>query len=119
MDSLANSPGSSVEVRQPVPVKLSAVLPSRVVPAFITYRGKKWRMVFHGEYKCKRMHSGWGKFVIDNKLKVGDACVFELLECSSQKITFRAQILRGDSPPEFSHWMTGESAEAPVVIQQT
>ena len=58
----------------------------------------------------------WKEFVDDNNLKVGDGCVFELMECSSTKLVFKAQILRGDIPAELLDKYSGEDGENPILI---
>ncbi|KAH7571582.1 hypothetical protein JRO89_XS04G0084500 [Xanthoceras sorbifolium] len=100
-----------------LPSKIHSLLPSRDIPTFLSYKGKEWKMVYYG--KCqyrKRFDSSWKTFTIDNKLKVGDACVFELMEFREDKIIFRAQILRGDIPSKFEHSENGESADTPIFI---
>ncbi|KAJ4721407.1 B3 domain-containing protein [Melia azedarach] len=101
-----------------LPAKMTAILPSLEIPAFLTYKGKEWQMVYHGEVcKGKRFDTNWKKFAIDNKLKVGDGCVFELIECSSEKIKFKVQILRGDIPCKFEDKTNGESENMPIIIE--
>lgn len=39
-------------------------------------------------------------FAHGNELKIGDACVFELMECNSTNVRFKVYILRGDFTPE-------------------
>ncbi|KAJ1386741.1 DNA-binding barrel domain superfamily [Sesbania bispinosa] len=97
--------------------KLYSKLPSQVVPTVLKYGGKSWKMTYNGQstdrkrFTCK----GWGKFVEDNCLKVGDACIFELMEKSTEeKVIFQVQILRGDLPFKFHE--IGESAENPIVF---
>jgi hypothetical protein len=54
-------------------------------------------MIYNGQNRGKLFDSnGWGNFVKDNNLKLGDACVFELMEHSKDKIVFQVQILRGN-----------------------
>jgi hypothetical protein len=72
-------------------------------------------MIYNGQNRGKLFDSnGWGNFVKDNNLKLGDACVFELMEHSKDKIVFEVQILRGNSPFEFSG--IGDSEEEPIVL---
>ncbi|CAB4269257.1 unnamed protein product [Prunus armeniaca] len=59
----------------------------------------------------------WKAFAIDNNLKVGDSCVFEQLECSSTRLVFRVQILRGDIPFEFLDKLDGDNVDAPIVLE--
>lgn len=90
-----------------------------MIPTVLTCRGKNWKMSFNGtSARHKKIVSGWRAFVDDNNLKVGDACVFELMECCSTKLIFRIQILRGDIPSELLDKVgfEGESSNAPIVI---
>ena len=74
-------------------------------------------MVYYGKgQNRKRFDSSWKTFVIDNNLKVGDGCVFELMELSEEKLKFRAQILRGDIPSQFQDSEDGESADTAIFI---
>ncbi|CAJ2650363.1 unnamed protein product [Trifolium pratense] len=92
-------------------------LPFVAVPTIINCRGKGWNMIYNGQNICKQFDSkGWGNFVKGNNLKLGDACVFELMEQSKDKIVFEVQILRGDFQFEFSG--IGESEEMPVVLSE-
>ncbi|CAK9185235.1 unnamed protein product [Ilex paraguariensis] len=100
-----------------VPVKLYQLLPSAAVPAVITYCGQNWRTVYHGDRSQKRFDISWKAFVIDNDLKMGDALVFELIECSRVKLKFRVQILRGDFPAELMAGVHGETSDNPIFIQ--
>lgn len=54
---------------------------------------------------------------MDNKLEIGDACVFELLDYSTQVLKFRVQILRGKIPSEFLDYSkNGLSKDTPIII---
>lgn len=52
-----------------------------------------------------------GKIVTDNDLKVGDECLFEIMECCSIIVKMKVQILRGYFPSELlgKGGMDGES----------
>ncbi|XP_045802371.1 B3 domain-containing transcription factor VRN1-like [Trifolium pratense] len=52
--------------------------------------GRTW----YAKYCFGKIKSGWKNFVRDNKLKVGDVCVFELTK--SQALTLRVLIFRVD-----------------------
>ncbi|XP_061360379.1 B3 domain-containing protein Os04g0386900-like isoform X2 [Gastrolobium bilobum] len=99
---------------------LFSKLPSHAVPAVLNYRGKSWDMMYNGQNTPpKRFTSdGWRNFADDNCLKVGDACIFELMENSKEKIIFEVQILRGDIPSKFleNEMIFGQNAEVPIVI---
>ncbi|KAJ7950649.1 B3 domain-containing protein [Quillaja saponaria] len=100
-----------------IPVKIQQILPCTKIPTVLSYRGKKWKMLYNGKnVKHKRFDGSWRTFVNDNKLKVGDACVFELMEKSEKGLNFRVQILRGDIPSKFLNMVNGESINAPIMI---
>ncbi|KAG5010886.1 hypothetical protein AAZX31_07G207600 [Glycine max] len=87
-------------------MNLRSKLPSNEVPTILIYGGKSWDMVYYGQSKQKAFGvTGWKKFVIDNCLRVGDACIFELMESSDKKVILEVQILRGDIPSE---WLGNE-----------
>lgn len=91
---------------------MDPVLPSVKIPTILTYKDKSWDMVYNGDAPyCRKFDRNWKNFVHDNDLKVGDACVFELTECSSNLLKFRVQILRGDLPAEFADQPSGENPE--------
>lgn len=101
-----------------LPAKIHPVLPSYTIPAVLIYGGKEWNLNCYGtKGSCKRFDGSWRKFAEDNNLKVGDACVFELIEYSSKKLFFRVQILRGDIPPELLQKVVGETEDSPIVIE--
>ncbi|KAK2380760.1 B3 domain-containing protein [Trifolium repens] len=96
---------------------ICSTLPFVAVPTILNCRGKSWEMIYNGQNRGKLFDSnGWGNFVKDNNLKLGDACVFELMEHSKDKIVFEVQILRGNSPFEFSG--IGDSEEEPIVLSE-
>lgn len=101
-----------------MPNNLGIELPSDSVASILNYRGKSWDLVYNGQSKQKFFGvTGWRKFAVDNCLKVGDACIFELMESSDNKVIFEVQILRGDIPSEFlENDMMGQSFEVPIVI---
>ncbi|OIT29506.1 PREDICTED: B3 domain-containing protein Os04g0386900-like [Nicotiana attenuata] len=81
-----------------LPRKMNKELPAAGAPAVLTCGRKKWDMFYYSNYN--KFSAEWKKFVDDNDLKVGDGLVFELSECSTNKIHFKVQILRGDFPSE-------------------
>ncbi|XP_058225114.1 B3 domain-containing protein Os04g0386900-like isoform X2 [Rhododendron vialii] len=99
-----------------LPVKIGRALPSSSVPLILSCCGKNWDMVYLGERSQGKLNSGWKTFARDNNLKVGDACVFELMESGSDVIRFRVQILRGDFPPELEERVNGETSYTPIVL---
>ncbi|XP_030553101.1 B3 domain-containing protein Os04g0386900-like [Rhodamnia argentea] len=98
-----------------IPAGMQLLLPSQNTRVVLTYKDKTWDVMLYG--KGKRFDSSWRHFVDDNHLKAGDACVFELMECLSTKVTFKVQILRGDLPAELLANISGETAAAPIVIE--
>ncbi|KAL5055270.1 hypothetical protein RYX36_035952, partial [Vicia faba] len=93
--------------------KMCQNLPFSEVPTVLNCRGKSWNMAYNGQKKYKQFDTiGWRNFVKDNNLKVGDACVFELMENSEEKIVFEVQILRGKFPG------TDESEEDPIFLSK-
>ncbi|PRQ56900.1 putative transcription factor B3-Domain family [Rosa chinensis] len=85
-----------------IPSKLHPLLLSCSVPVVLTFGGKTWEMTCNTANNAQKFFDrpSWKAFVDDNNLKVGDGCVFELTECSSTKLVFRVQILRGEIPAQ-------------------
>ncbi|KAM6564450.1 hypothetical protein CsatB_024448 [Cannabis sativa] len=59
--------------------------------------GKNWSVqlrtsILRHEYSISRLCCGWHKFVNDNKIEVGDVCIFELLD--GTEIAFQVHIVR-------------------------
>ncbi|XP_077234957.1 B3 domain-containing protein Os04g0386900-like isoform X2 [Tasmannia lanceolata] len=108
----------SASVKSPyqmvVPNRMSRLLPSALVPTVLYCRNKKWEVLYYGDRPFKRFTPSWRKFATDNKLKVGDACVFELI--GSKKLEFRVQILDGKFPPAVVS-SEGQSAADPIIIE--
>ncbi|XAR54273.1 hypothetical protein NMG60_11029331 [Bertholletia excelsa] len=100
-----------------LPAKIHPVLPFATVPAVLTYRGRNWETLYHGDFPLKRFHTSWKTFAMDNHLRVGDACVFEVMECSRININFRVQILRGDFPAELLPRLSGATPHSPLVLE--
>ncbi|PIN25148.1 hypothetical protein CDL12_02090 [Handroanthus impetiginosus] len=84
----------------PIPARIVRELPQATVPVVLRYNCKNWNLSYMGNCSSPRLDSKWKNFVNDNNLKIGDACVFELMENSSSNIRFKVHILRGDLPPE-------------------
>ncbi|GAU28936.1 hypothetical protein TSUD_59460 [Trifolium subterraneum] len=94
---------------------ICSTLPSVAVPTILNCRGKSWEVIYNGQNRCKQFDSrGWENFVKGNNLKLGDACVFELMEHGEKKIVFEVQILRGDFPNECAG--IGESEVEPIIL---
>ncbi|PWA92592.1 DNA-binding pseudobarrel domain-containing protein [Artemisia annua] len=104
---------------QAIPRRLHENLPIDTVPAKIVYGGKAWHLDYFGTIGIKRFDSeGWGRFVKENNLKFGDACVFELTEGSpeSSSIEFRVQFLKDNFPTELLEKAPGYLADNPISI---
>ncbi|KAL3500137.1 hypothetical protein ACH5RR_039230 [Cinchona calisaya] len=97
-----------------VPTKFLSGLPSALVPMVLASRGKKWNTFYHGDSSAKRFI--WKRFVIDNDLKIGDCCFFELKECTTAKLEFKVIILRGSLPFGLEAGK-GDTPETPIVIE--
>ncbi|CAJ1939706.1 unnamed protein product [Sphenostylis stenocarpa] len=101
------------------PTNVRLKLPSCEVPTTLTCKGKSWDMVYCGQNKQQVFNvAGWKKFAVENCLRIGDACIFELMESSDKKVIFEVQILRGDIPSEIleNEMITGLSREMPIVL---
>ncbi|KNA04030.1 hypothetical protein SOVF_203370, partial [Spinacia oleracea] len=79
-----------------LPAHFSRVLPNKRVPIILTRGERSWETTYHGTHK--KFDIRWKVFVKDNKLKVGDVCVFEAMECNDSALKFKVQVLRGDFP---------------------
>lgn len=101
---------------QLVPTKLHKILPGRLVRVVLTYQGNIWETKYNGAHpKYKSFIGSWRAFVDDNKLKVGDALVFELVKDHCSILVFRVRILRGDIPSELLQ-KVGETEHATVIM---
>ncbi|KAG6397532.1 hypothetical protein SASPL_143701 [Salvia splendens] len=70
-------------------------LPDVKVPLVVRHGDKQWQMMYIGDEKRPRLESGgWRRFVNDNDLKEGDACVFEVMESSTQILRLDVVIIR-------------------------
>lgn len=98
-----------------IPSKIHTELPSAFIPMVLNSRGKNWNTIYHGSGSIKRFV--WKKFAIDNDLKVGDCCFFELMECTTKKVEFKVIILRGNLP--FGERAEeGDTPETAIIIEQ-
>ncbi|XP_027079722.1 B3 domain-containing protein Os04g0386900-like [Coffea eugenioides] len=97
-----------------LPGRMVPELPFELVPMVLISCGKRWETFYHGDGSAKRF--GWKRFVMDNDLKKGDCCFFELMECSKTNIVFKVIILRGSLPfgggPE-----DGDTPETAIFIE--
>jgi hypothetical protein len=75
-------------------------------------------MSYCGDTRLKRLDGAWADFAVDNRLRVGDACVFELLSgggVAGQELVFEVQVLRGGGMP-WELAANGATADDPIVI---
>ena len=89
----------------------------------LLYRGRSWAASYCGDLKCKKIDTAaWRDFALDNALRVGDACVFELITPAAGgtgsegdgKVVFRVQVLRGGLLEEITS--RGATSDEPIVI---
>lgn len=99
---------------QVIPRSFHQFLPQASVPVVFSCRNKTWKMRYSGQLALKRINTGWRQFAVDNNLKVGDGCVYELMD--SENLRFRVQILRGEVPPPSAYEVAGRSSSNPVII---
>lgn len=53
----------------------------------------KYKAVFKINNKVHKLGGGWGKFVDDNKIKLGDICLFQLMK-NKKKLMMMVHIIR-------------------------
>ncbi|KAK9064365.1 hypothetical protein SSX86_015747 [Deinandra increscens subsp. villosa] len=100
-----------------IPRELTDELPSTTVPAKIVYREKVWDVLYLGGHVTKTFGIKlWSRFMIENNVTVGDACVFELMEGSakSQVVKFKVQVLKDDFPRELMEKTEGFCEDNPI-----
>ncbi|KAK9714053.1 hypothetical protein RND81_06G068300 [Saponaria officinalis] len=99
-----------------LPVKFSRILPLKTISVILFHGGKSWETSYGGNHPThKRFDPRWRVFVEENKLKIGDICVFELMKCEDTIIELKIQILRGDFPLVLLDKQDG-TPDNPVVI---
>ncbi|XP_042016067.1 B3 domain-containing protein Os04g0386900-like [Salvia splendens] len=75
------------------PTHILPKLPGAKVPLALRHGDKQWQMMYHGNDSRPRFEcAGWKKFVNDNNLAEGDACIFEVMESSPQIHKTRHQL---------------------------
>lgn len=99
---------------QSLPKRIRDLLPRSAVPVVLSYGSRTWEVVYCGDQSFQRFGEGWKKFVVDNNLKEGDGCVFELMD--TENIQFKVQILRGDLPAFGAVGGDGQSSDEVIVI---
>uniref|UniRef100_A0ACD5X4T3 Uncharacterized protein n=1 Tax=Avena sativa TaxID=4498 RepID=A0ACD5X4T3_AVESA len=72
-------------------------LPKREEPILLQHKGKIWHTKLRIWSRCMRrvLDCGWRKFVRDNRLQVGDTCLFELKNYR-KKLTMTVHIIPSD-----------------------
>ncbi|KAG8363534.1 hypothetical protein BUALT_Bualt19G0032400 [Buddleja alternifolia] len=101
-----------------LPVNVIDMLPRATIPVVLRHKGKNWNMSYAGDSSRPRFGPKWRTFVTENNLKVGDACVFELMEPTNTNLKLRVLILRGDTPPELLALVDtrGKTSVTPIVV---
>ncbi|TVU14014.1 hypothetical protein EJB05_37455 [Eragrostis curvula] len=102
-----------------VPRSLAPFLPSSTAPATLTsWCGRSWDMRFTGGRQIQRLEAGWRGFALDNGLRLGDGCVFELVDGAAEggTVKFRVQVLHGDIPAAIREKAGGYTSTSPIEI---
>ncbi|KAM3253105.1 hypothetical protein P3L10_007175 [Capsicum annuum] len=103
-----------------LPRKMQKWLPSSGAPVVLTCGKYKWDVFYGGEKSYHKFNrTEWKKFVTDKNLKEGDAVVFELTECSANKIDLRVIVLRDDLPYELiikDEDKEGARSDNPIIL---
>ncbi|KAG6402779.1 hypothetical protein SASPL_134992 [Salvia splendens] len=101
-----------------MPTHILPKLPGVTVRLVLRHGDKQWETMYVGGNNRPRFDcGGWKTFVDDNNLAEGDACIFEVMESSTQILRLDVVILRNtmDLPPALvskiqSHGKTPETA---------
>uniref|UniRef100_A0A0E0KPT0 TF-B3 domain-containing protein n=1 Tax=Oryza punctata TaxID=4537 RepID=A0A0E0KPT0_ORYPU len=105
-----------------VPRSFAPLLPSKTTPATLAWRGRSWGMRFTGGRLIQRLEAGWRGFAVDNDLRLGDGCVFELVDGGGggdgehERVEFRVQVLRAEIPARIRGRAGGYTSATPIVI---
>ncbi|XP_020577614.1 B3 domain-containing protein Os04g0386900-like [Phalaenopsis equestris] len=99
-----------------IPKSFSEFLPSSSAWIILCCREKEWAAKCRVSQSAKFINEGWKQFVLDNNLKIGDGCVFELMNI--KELRFRVQILSGELPvsPTTDIFTRGNSIDTPILI---
>ncbi|KAL0913512.1 hypothetical protein M5K25_016977 [Dendrobium thyrsiflorum] len=82
-----------------IPSSFHQFLPSSSALVVLYCRSNEWVVKCCVYDHKKQLENGWEKFVVDNKLRIGDGCVFELMNFNeSYPFKFKVQILDGQIP---------------------
>lgn len=100
---------------QVIPKSFYAELPAATLPVVLSCGNKSWAVSYLGDCKQRRFDSRWRNFAVDNHLKVGDACIFELMD-SGKSLKFKVQILDGSIPSFVAALDYGSSSNSPITI---
>ncbi|XP_021758828.1 B3 domain-containing protein Os06g0112300-like [Chenopodium quinoa] len=83
-----------------IPAESAHILPHKTATVTLTRGKKSWKTTYFGSHPTHKRFdfSSWKEFAVDNNLKVGDVCIFELIELSGEALKLKVQVLRGDFP---------------------
>jgi hypothetical protein len=95
---------------------LASFLPSKSTPATLMWQGRSWEMRFTGGRLIQRLDAGWKSFALDNALRLGDGCVFELETADGESVVFRVQVLRAEIPAAIRERAGGYTASSPLLL---
>lgn len=70
-------------------------------------------MRYLGSRSIRRFDGGWRHFAVDNGLRIGDGCVFELID--DKNLRFEVRVLSGQVPSMFAS-SSGRSNDVPIVV---
>ncbi|CAA6669637.1 unnamed protein product [Spirodela intermedia] len=100
-----------------IPRSFYPELPAATVPAALSCGNKTWVVSYLGDREQRRFDGRWRDFAVDHRLKVGDACVFELMH-GGGSLNFKVQILDGSVPssPVAAASDDGSSSDFPITI---
>ncbi|KAK9095558.1 hypothetical protein Scep_027027 [Stephania cephalantha] len=73
------------------PVKMRKNLPKATIPVVFACRNNNWNVTYIGNRHPQYFGTGWRDFVQENDMKIGDGCLLELVECSSEGAKFRSK----------------------------
>jgi hypothetical protein len=104
---------------QVVPRSLAPFLPSTTAPATLTWCGRSWDMRFTGGRQIQRLEAGWRGFALDSSLRLGDGCVFELVDGATEggTIRFSMQVLRAHVPSAIRERAGEYNSSSPIEIE--
>ncbi|XP_068649551.1 B3 domain-containing protein Os04g0386900-like [Aristolochia californica] len=97
-----------------LPLRGRCWFPTSEIPITLFRGTKTWKGYYYGDRKFKKFDPSWKDFVRDNKLEVGDACLFELMDVEKGEI--KVQILRADIEIE-NLGLIGNSSANPIQLE--